>query len=75
MKREQTQTPKLKYISKERKKEVEQVFNTLGLMHQHHFPNYSDPSEGYGMPFKQFSVLRTEGITFKTTSTESAVSI
>ena len=68
MKGKKIQTAKLKYISKERKKEVEQVFNTLGLMHQHHFPNYSDPSEGYGMPFKQFSVLKTEGFTFKTTS-------
>ena len=63
-----SQPSDLKYISEERKKEVEQVFNTLGLMNQKSLPDYSHPSEGYNMLFKQFSVLRTEGLVFKTTS-------
>ena len=50
--------PDLKYISEKRKKEVEQVFTTLGLMDQKHLPNYSYLSEDYSMPFKQFSVLK-----------------
>lgn len=66
------QTPQLRYVSKERKKEVEEVFYTLGLMHQDNIPNYSHESEGYDMPFKQFSVLRTTGLTFKTTSNSNA---
>lgn len=66
-----SQTSNLKYISEKRKKEVEQVFNTLGLMNQDNFPTYSHPSEGYNMPFKQFSVLRTTGLIFKTTSNSS----
>ena len=63
-----SKTLDLKYISEKRKKEVEQVFNTLGLMDQKHLPNYSHLSEDYSMPFKQFSVLRTQGLVFKTTS-------
>ena len=60
---------KLKYISKERKKEVDQVFQTLGLKYQKYFYAYSPPHEDYSMPFKQFSILKTRGLVFKTTST------
>ena len=59
-----SQPSNLKYISEERKKEVEQVFNTLGLLNQENLPNYSDSSEGYNMPFKQFSVLKDAKIIF-----------
>ena len=63
-----SQSSDLKYISEKRKKEVEQVFNTLGLVEQKKHPEYSQLSEGYNTPFKQFSVLRTKGLVFKTTS-------
>ena len=53
-----SQPADLKYISEKRKKEVEQVFNTLGLMNQENLSKYSDPSKGYDMPFKQFSILK-----------------
>ena len=64
----ESQPSDLKYISEERKKEVEQVFNTLGLINQENLPNHSDPSEGYNMPFKQFSVLKNEKIIFTSSS-------
>ena len=64
----ESQPSDLKYISEERKKEVEQVFNTLGLLNQENLPNYSHPSEGYNMPFKQFSVLKNKKIIFTSSS-------
>ena len=64
----ESQSSDLKYISEERKKEVEQVFNTLGLLDQENLPNYSDPPEDYSMPFKQFSVLKNEKIVFSSSS-------
>ena len=66
-----SQTSDLKYISEERKKEVEQVFKTLNLMNQKNSSNYLFSSDGYNMPFKQFSVLKTEGLRFKTTSSSN----
>ena len=51
----------LKYISEERKKEIEQVFQTLGLLQKENLP---DCSEGYNTPFKQLSVLKNEEIIF-----------
>ena len=52
----------LKYISEERKKEVERIFRTLRIpSHNRKFPDYS---EGYNTPFKQFSLLRNEKIIF-----------
>ena len=51
----------LKYISKERKKEVEQVFQTLRIPQKENLP---DCSEGYNTPFKQLSVLKNEEIIF-----------
>ncbi len=62
------QTSDLKYISKKRREEIEQVFNTLGLMNQSNLPNYSYPSDGYNMPFKQFSVLENKKIIFSSSS-------
>ena len=64
----ESQPSDLKYISEERKKEVEQVFNTLGLLNQENLPNYSDLSEGYSTPFKQFSVLKDEKIIFNSSN-------
>ena len=64
----ESQPSDLKYISEERKKEVEQVFNTLGLMDQRNLPNYSHPSEGYNMPFKQFSILKDGKIIFNSSN-------
>ena len=63
-----TKTTNLKYISEERKREVEQVFDTLGLMNQGNVPNNFHPSEGYSIPFKQFSVLKNEKIIFSSSS-------
>ena len=60
-------TSTLKYISKKRKEEVNQTFKTLGLMHLKNLPNYSYLSEGYNEPFKQFSVLKTKELVFKST--------
>ncbi len=51
----------LKYISEERKKEVEQVFQTLGILQKE---NLLDYSEGYNTPFRQLSVLKNETIIF-----------
>ena len=51
----------LKYISEERKKEVERIFQTLRIPQKENLPDYS---EGYNTPFKQFSVLKTEKIIF-----------
>ena len=62
-----SKTSDLKYISEERRKEVEQVFNTLGL-NQKSFSNYSDSSEGYNMPFKQFSVLKDKKTIFNSSN-------
>ena len=45
----------LKYISEERKKEVEQVFQTLRISQEGNLPDYS---EGYNIPFRQLSVLK-----------------
>ena len=65
----EAQLSNLKYISEERKKEVEQVFNTLGLLNRENLPNYSHhPSEGYNVPFKQFSVLKDKKIIFSSSS-------
>ena len=69
----ESQPSDLKYISEERKKEVEQVFNTLGLLDRENLPNYnlanySHPSEGYNMPFKQFSILKDEKIIFNSSN-------
>ncbi len=50
-----------KYISEERKKEVEQVFQTLRIPLTENLPDYS---EGYNTPFKQLSVLKNEKIIF-----------
>ena len=58
----------LKYISEKRKKEVEQVFDTLGLMNKERLPHYFHTSEEYNMPFKQFSVLKNEKIIFSSSS-------
>ena len=63
-----SQTSDLNYISEERKKELEQVFNTLDLMDRESAPNYSHPSEGYNTPFKQFSVLKNEKIIFNSSN-------
>lgn len=63
-----TKTSNLKHISKERKKEVEQVFDTLGLTKRKNLPNYFHTSEGYDMPFKQFSVLKNEKTIFSSSS-------
>ena len=49
----------LKYISEERKKEVEQIFQTLRIPQEGKGSNYS---EGYNTPFRQFSVLKNEKI-------------
>ena len=51
----------LKYISEERKKEVEQVFQTLRIPQAGNLPDYS---EGYNTPFRQLSVLKNEKIIF-----------
>ena len=51
----------LKYISEERKKEVERVFQTLRIPQEGNLPDYS---EGYNTPFKQLSVLKNEKIIF-----------
>lgn len=64
-----SQNPNLKFISEKRKKEVEEVFKTLGLMNQNSWPNYSSyPSEGYNEPFKKFSMLKNKKTIFTSSS-------
>ena len=58
----------LKYISEERKKEVEEVFSILGLINQTNQPNYFHPPEDYSVPFKQFSILKNKKIIFSSSS-------
>lgn len=57
-----------KFISEERKKEVEQVFKSLGLINQRTWPNHSNSSEGYGEPFQQFSILKNKETVFTSSS-------
>lgn len=59
----------LKYISKKRTKEVKHTFDTLESQKNYlNHLNYFDQSQNYHMPFKQFSILQTEGLIFTTTS-------
>ena len=56
-----TKNSDLKYISEERKKEIEQVFQTLRIQQEGNLPDYS---EGYNTPFRQLSVLKNKKIVF-----------
>lgn len=59
---------KLNYISEQRKKEVEQIFETLNLLEENNLANSYYRNDG---SFEQFSLLKSTGIKFETVSSSS----
>ncbi|MCZ0933102.1 MAG: hypothetical protein OXJ52_08120 [Oligoflexia bacterium] len=68
MKSKNYQSTNLKYISEKRKKEVEEVFRTLGLRDKENLANNPQIFEDYNMPFKQFSILKNKKTIFSGSS-------
>ena len=58
----------LKYVSEKRKKQVYEIFNALGLTYRNKLSDSSYSLENYNSPFKQFSMLKNEKTTFKSSS-------